>query len=350
MPFALLRPTRPAALRAVVPATFLATFLAAVLAAAPARAEPPRVVADIAPVHSLAALVMRGAGAPDLLLPPGASPHGHALRPSEAAALDAAEVVFHVGGGLTPWLHGALDRLAGDARVIELMDLPGTVRLDFRENALFEDEPAAQHGQDHDHDHAESHEEDHDHGHEDGHEGEGHAHEGLDPHGWLDPENGKLWLDAIAEALADLDPENAALYRRNAEAGKAEIDAAASRIEARLAPVRGARFVVFHDAYQYFERRFGLGVVGAILLGDAASPGPARLADLRGALRDQDIACVFAEPQFDPGLIDAVAEGSGARVAVLDPQGAALAPGAGFYVALLQTLAEDAAACLGGGS
>jgi len=323
----------------------------ALLSAPPALAETPAVATDIAAVHSLAAQVMAGAGEPDLVIPPGASPHGYALRPSEAAALEAADLVFHVGGGLTPWLDGALENLAGDARVVALIEVPGTVRLAARETPIFAED---RHGDDAAHDH--DHEEEHDHADEDahGHGDEGnhenvhehdHDHSGIDTHAWLDPENARLWLDTIAGALAAADPENAARYRRNAAAGKARIAAAEQDIRVMLAPVRGARFLVFHDAYQYFERRFGLTVAGAISVSDARRPGPARLARLRDRLAGLDIACAFAEPQFDPGLVGAVLEGGKVRTAVLDPMGADIPPGPGFYTALLTGMAAAIAEC-----
>lgn len=315
-------------------------FSCAVLLSSSALADAPRVATDIAPVHSLAATVMAGAGGADLVMRPGASPHGYAMRPSEAAALDAAEVVFHLGGGLTPWLDGPLEALAGEARVVTLIEVPGTIRHAFRETPVFAAGEGHDQGKGDDHDRHEN--GNGDHGHEDGHD---HDRHGLDPHAWLDPENGKLWLGVIAETLAEADPENAALYRENAAAGQAEIDAAIDRIETLLAPVREARFLVFHDAYQYFERRFGLHVAGAISESAATAPGPARLAQLRDALAESGVACVFAEPQFDPGLIGAVLDEGGTGTAVLDPLGAGLDAGPGFYVALLTGLAEAIAQC-----
>lgn len=291
-----------------------------------AWAETPRVAADIAPVHSLAARVMDGVGNPDLIMRPGASPHHYALRPSEAAALERATIVLYTSGGLTPWLTGAIETIAGEAKVIELTALPGTLRLPFRKGVAFDG------GEDED-------EHDHDHAHEHG-EGE------LDPHAWLDPENAKLWMTAIADTLARADPANAELYRANAAEGRAEIDAAAERIAARLAPLRDRPFIVFHDAYQYFEARFGLATKGAISLGDASKPGAARIAELRDRIAELEVGCVFAEPQFDPGLVETVTEGTDTGTAIIDPQGAGIAPGPGHYVATLESIADGMAGCL----
>ncbi|MGR3762268.1 zinc ABC transporter substrate-binding protein (plasmid) [Roseobacteraceae bacterium NS-SX3] len=320
---------------------------AAFLLAGAALAEVPQVATDIAPVHGLAARVMQGVGEPALILPPGASPHGYALRPSEALALERADAVFWIGEALAPWLAGPIGELAADARVVELLEADGTLQLPFRQQALFEE-----HGHEAEHHdmHGAAHQDVHDDSHAGAHTGmgeelHGHEHGGLDPHAWLAPENGKLWLDLIAAELSALDPENAAAYAANAEAGKAEIDAAAEEVSTLAAPLRASGFIVFHDAYQYFEYSFGLKAAGAISLGDASDPGPARLTAIREAVAEEGIACVFSEPQFNPGLVKTVLEGSGAKSVVLDPAGAAIEPGPGFYPALLRQMGQAMASC-----
>jgi len=306
---------------------WIVTLLALLLpVAAPAPASAgPQVVATIAPLHSLAVQVMEGAGAPDLLLPPGASLHDHALRPSEAAALQGAAIVLRLGAGLEPWLDRPLSALASDAAVLELAEVPGVTLLAPREDAAFDA------GGD-----------DHGHGHDDGH-GQGTA----DPHLWLDPENARTWLAAIAEALAAADPANAALYRANATAAKAGLDRLVGAAEARLAPVRGRPFLVFHDAFQYFERRFAIEAAGAVAASDARMPGPARIAAIRARIAETGAVCLFREPQFRSGLAETVAEGTGVRIGELDPLGAGLAPGAGLYSALIEAIAAGIADCLG---
>ncbi|KIC09689.1 zinc transporter [Leisingera sp. ANG-M1] len=357
-----------------------------------AWAEVPKVAADITPVHGLVARVMQGLGEPALVVPPGASPHGYSMRPSEARALDQADVVFWMGEALTPWLEGPLEELAGDAHRVELLEAAGTTVLAFREGARFE---AHDHGDHEGHDDHEDHsghedhadhdgQEDHgDHGHEehaeghddhgdhedhaaeghdheehaedghDDHEGHGdhadahagHDHEGEDPHAWLLPANAQAWLDVIAEELAEHDPDNAAAYKANAEAGKQEIAEAVAGISAQLEPFRAKQFIVFHDAYQYFERGFGLNAAGAISLGDAVKPSPARVAEIRDVVADRNVTCVFSEPQFNPGLVATVLDGTGAGTAVLDPLGAKLEVGPGFYPALLQDIGAAIAGC-----
>lgn len=298
--------------------------VAVAMMAGQAVAQAPAVAADIAPVHALVARVMLGVAEPALIVRPGASPHEYAMRPSEAAALGGADLVFMVGPDLTPWLPGTAARMAPSARLVALLEAEGTGRLDYRENAVFDD---------------------HDHGHDHGGSDD---HDGVDPHAWLDPGNARLWLDLIAGVLTESDPANEPVYRRNAEQGAAEIDRAAAAVDAALAPWRDRPFIVFHDAYQYFENRFGLTSAGAIAASDAASPGPARIAEIRRAAAGRGVVCVFAEPQFNPGLVEAVAEGLSARIAILDPLGSALSPGSALYVQLLEDLGARIADCLGG--
>lgn len=340
-------------------------LLPASLMAGAAQAEPPRVVSDIPPVHGLVARVMQGVSEPQLLVRPGASPHSYSLRPSDARALSDADLVVWVGPALEPWLEGPLDELAAGAHQMRLLDLPDTLRLEFREGAVFstggEDHDEGQghedaHDRDHDHEDAHGHEDAHegDHDHEDAHDHEeahdhdhdhGHDHHGVDPHAWLAPQNGKQWLVAIADELAELDPENAQLYRNNAAEGAAEIDAVVAALQGELGAQTG-QFVVFHDAYQYFEQAFGLNALGAISLGDASDPSPARLDALRDALLSAEASCVFAEPQFNPGLVQAVIGTSDMQSAVIDPLGTKIETGADFYPELLRSLGGDMASCL----
>ena len=331
-------------------------LMAALLSSA-AIADVPRVATDIAPVHSLVAQIMQGLGEPSLIVQPGASPHGYSMRPSEARALDQADLVIWVGEALTPWLEGPIATLGENADKIELMSVEGTILYDYREGATFghhdHDHGADDHAKDHDHDHAKNEAKDHDHDHAEKahdhaeHDHSGHDHSGHDSHAWLDPVNARLWLGVIAAELARLDPDNAAAYAANAAAGQADIDALQAEIAAMLAPVSDKGFVVFHDAYQYFERRFDLAAAGAITLSDASTPSAGRIAELRDAVATMGAACVFAEPQFDKRLIDTVFAGS-ARVGLLDPLGQDLAPGAALYPQMMRGMAMSFADCLAG--
>lgn len=301
------------------------------LVALPLRAEAPRVAADIPPVHALVAQVMAGIGAPDLIVAPGTSPHGYALRPSEARTLQQADLVVWVGPGLTPWLGVALPRIAADAQLLTLEQLPETRTLPLRDAADFA--AAVQ---------ADAH----------GHGQEPEAEHGaaiVDPHLWLDPANARAWLGVIAAALAGIDPANAARYADNAAAGQAALSALERDVAARLAADPPAPFVVFHDALQYFETAFDVPAAGAIVLADGSDPSPARIAAIRAVVRDRGVACAFAEPQLNTALIDTVFEGTGAGVALVDPLGATHAPGPGLYAAILRDLADALVGCGAGG-
>ncbi len=317
------------------------------LVPAVAAAEVPAVAVDIPPVHSLVDRVMGELGSPDLVIQPGASPHGYSMRPSEAEALARADVVFWVSDDLTPWLSRGRQSLADGALEVELMEVAGTRRLEYRQGATFDAHGHAhdEHAHDaHDHDH------DHDHGHGHGHD-HGHSHEGLDPHGWLDPVNAQAWLEAIAESLADLDPDNADTYRQNAAEGQAELEALVEELDERLVDARDARFVVFHDAYQYFESRFGVPAVGAIALGDASDPSPARIREIQARVAELDVQCVFREPQFNPALVESVFGDTGVETSiVIDPLGVDLPLGADLYPQLLGRLADGVARCASGTS
>lgn len=306
-------------------------WVGAALAATAMTAEAaPRVVADIAPVHSLVAAVMEGAGAPSLIVPQNTSPHGLNLRPSQARDLAEADIVITVGEDLVPWLVEATATLAPDAVVVELGELPDLSRVPLREGGVFE--------ADHDeHDDPDEHEE---------HDAHGHDHGDGDPHYWLDPRNAALWADAIADTLAAADPAQSALYRANAERLKTDLAQLEREIHAALDPVRGRAFVVFHDGYGHFEHRFDMPAAGAVALSDAARPGPARIAQIQTMLRDAGAACVFAEPQFPERLLHLVTEGSGARIGMLDPLGAAAPLGPQLYPALMRRIAASLVACL----
>ena len=307
-------------------------------------ADVPNVAADIAPIHSLVSRVMDGVGAPKLIVQSGASPHGYRLRPSEAKALQDADHVFWMGEELTPWLDSAIGTLASKASVTTLLDQQGVILHDFREGALFEAHDHSAHGDDDhdDHDDHKDHDDHDDHKDHDDHDDHG-SH---DPHAWLSPENAKLWLNIIASKLSVSDPENAATYFMNAAAGQAEIEAMIAEVKATLKPVQGGKFVVFHDAYQYFENDFDFYASGAISLSDSSDPSPARIEKVQKRIRDEGIQCVLAEPQFKKGLVATVMEGSDATASVIDPLGAELETGPKLYTRLIKNMAKTLRNCL----
>jgi len=308
--------------------TTLSTAICGLWLSGMVSADVPQVTTDIPVTHSLVTRVMAGIGTPDLIVNRGASPHDYSLRPSNAASLEAADLVFWISNGLTPWLDDALNTLARNAKVIELMDAKGATVLPFREGATFET-----HSHRHKHD-------------EDGHDEDEHATVNIDPHGWLDPDNGKTWLDVIATELSKIDPENTDIYFDNVSQGKTDIDAVISEIDATLATFRGTNFIVYHDAYQYFERRFDVLAAGSISMGDVSDPSPARIAEIRQTVEELDMTCVFSEPQFNPELVATVVDGTKARARVIDPLGTHLTLGADFYLNLLRNIAQTMASCL----
>lgn len=299
----------------------------ALLGAATAEAAP-KVVASIKPIHSLVAAVMEGTGAPALIIDGAGSPHTYAMNPSDASALQSADVIFWAGDGFEAFLAKPI-RTLGSATSVALIDAPGLERLPFRAGGAFEadsDEGAEAAGAD---------------GTVAGGEG------GYDMHFWLDPVNARAMTAEIARALAAADGENAAAYRANAARLDAKLGALLVKTEAELASVKGRPFIVFHDAYQYYERRFGVIAAGSITVSPETPPGVQRVSQIQEKVRALGAACVFAEPQFEPTLVRVVTEGTDARVGVLDPEGADLAPGPALYFALIDGLTAALTDCLG---
>lgn len=310
---------------------YIITLLAT---ATPALAEVPKVVTDIPPVHALVAQVMGDLGAPELLLARGADEHDFQLKPSQAGAVADADLVVWIGPELTPWLDSALDTRPEGAAALALLDAAGTMRLAY--GAAKDAE-----GQKDEHGHADeaSAEEGHDHDH-------GHDHGSEDPHAWLDPGNAQVWLGLIAAELGRLDPDNLATYEANAVAAGERIAALDAELQALLAPVQGKPLVTFHDAYGYFVGHYGLTIAGSIALGDASSPGAARLAELRGDLEAGGVVCIFPEVQHDPALVEQLTEGTPVKIGgALDPVGSSLEPGPDAYAALLTGMARTISDC-----
>ncbi|MDG2355708.1 MAG: zinc ABC transporter substrate-binding protein [Paracoccaceae bacterium] len=303
---------------------------ALVLSAGIAVADVPKVAVDIAPVHSLVSKVMNGLGSPSLIIPPEASPHEYQLRPSEAKALQEAKLVFWIGEDLTPWLEKGLSTLAKRASVTTLLEVGGVELLDFREGTLFEKH-------DHDDDGHKKHVKKDDH--------DDHAHGEHDPHAWLSPAIAKVWLNVIAAKLSEADPKNAGTYFKNANSSREELDALSEEVTKILDSVREEKFVVFHDAYQYFEKHFNISASGAISLSDASDPSPARLKEIQERITSESIHCILAEPQFNDGIVKAIVAGTHANTAVIDPLGVGLEVGPSFYNNLIRNLGARLSNC-----
>jgi zinc transport system substrate-binding protein len=308
-------------------AGFAAAVAGFAMAATAVAAEPVTVVASIKPVHSLVAGVMQGAGSPHLIVQGGASPHSYSMKPSDAAAMERAAVVVWVGEGLEAFLESAIDTLATRAAVVELAEVPGLRRLDYREGGSWgahEDEEA-------DHEEAD-------------HEEAGH--DEIDMHLWLDPDNAKAMVAAIAAALTKADPDNSGIYLANSKTMASRLDQLSAEIETDLAPVKDIPFVVFHDGYQYLDTRFDLTNVGSITVNPENQPGAARLREIHAKISELGARCVFSEPQFEPRLVQVVVEGTSAKTAELDPLGADIADGPELYFELLRRNAAALKACL----
>lgn len=352
------------------------------IAANDARSEP-RVVASVPPIHSLTAGVMEGVATPSLLVDGGQSPHTYSLRPTEAARLENADLVVWIGPTLETFLERPLHALSGEDSVLRLDRVDGLTFFETRVGGVWEehahdhghghehddehehrddDGHGHDHGHDHDHsddhDHAHDHDGEHEHGHthddDHGHEeahghDHGHAHhEGaIDSHVWLHPGNARVMVAAIAARLAEIDPGNADTYAANAERMNARIDEVDAEVADIVADVTGTPYIVFHDAYQYFERHYGLSPAGSITLSPDRQPSASRLHEVRQAIIERDARCVFAEPQFTPQLVQTVSEGTDARAGVLDPLGAEVEPGPGAYPEILRNLAVALRDCLG---
>lgn len=309
---------------AFLPALAAAFFLSTSLAMA-----APKVVATIKPVHSLVASVMAGVGEPHLVVKGASSPHTYALKPSDAGAIEAADIIFWTGHGMELFLADKVEVLAPSAVSVPLSEASGIALLAPREGGMFDP---------HMHEGEEGHEEGHDHAHEE---------EEADMHMFLDPQNAQIMVTAIAETLSKADPENAAVYAANAEKTTAGLVALEAEIATALDPVKDKPFVVFHDAYQYFEKRFGLNVAGSITVSPEVAPGAERIAEIHDKLKTLSAACVFAEPQFEPAIVDVLIEGTPAKKGVLDPEGADIPEGVDMYASLLRNLATNLTGCLG---
>ncbi|CDH46580.1 zinc ABC transporter substrate-binding protein, partial [Candidatus Contendibacter odensensis] len=301
-----------------------------------AFAMEPKVVASIKPVHSLAAGVMQGVGEPRLLVSGGASPHEYSLKPSDTRALSEAQLVFWIGPDLESFLVKPLNNVKDRVRAVALLDAPGMMILPLRKGGAWEPH---QHGHaEPDHDQKKESPAEHDHEHAADH----------DTHIWLDPVNAIAMVRQIVAQLGEADAAHKADYERNGAALIERLNRLNQQLITELAPVKSQPYLVFHDAYQYFERRYDLSAVGSVVLSPEQRPGAKRVADIQARIHDLHARCVFSEPQFQPALVETVIAGSTARRGVLDPLGAELTAGPEAYFQLVQGLSSSLRACLSG--
>ena len=326
---------------------FILSIISLLTIFSPANADI-KVVASIKPIHSLASYLMDGVGKPDLIVDGYASPHGFAMKPSHAKMLQNADLIFWVGEDLENFLEKPLKSIAKKAEKIELMEIKGLTKLEFRERNIFEEHGHDEHKE---HGHKEDKHDDHkhdehkEHGHkEDKHDDHhGHAHGENDPHIWLDPMNAKVILSEMAEHLIENDQENASKYKANLKKAHKDLDKLTKKVKSQLN--KDFKSIVFHDAYQYFEKRFDVNVLGAFTVNTDVLPGAEQLAEIREVIEHEKVSCVFSEPQFNPDIIKAVAKDTNIKTGVIDPLGATLNPGKTLYFDLISNMSKSFKGC-----
>ncbi len=301
----------------------LAVLVIGIAMTGPALAVP-EVVVSVKPIHSLVAGVMEGGGEPGLIVAGSSSPHLYTLRPSDAQRLAHARLIFWIGPIFEGFLMKPLAALASKAEIVELDRAPGVMLLPAREGGDWEKDEH-HHGGDHGGSAAEA------------------EHDG---HLWLDPQNAKAIVRIAVARLSALDRENAQRYAANGTALEHRLDDLDTTLRRRLAPIRGIPFIVFHDAYQYLERRYELSAIGSITVRPESPPGARRLQMMRGKVVALGARCVFSEPNFEPSLVWTITEGTLAGTGILDPEGTALPAGPNLYLALMTKLGEALVGCL----
>ncbi|KTT04313.1 ABC transporter substrate-binding protein [Pseudomonas oryzihabitans] len=309
----------------------------------PARAEV-QVLTSIKPLQLIVAAIQEGAGQPAVLLPPGASPHHYALRPSDLRQVRDATLVYWIGPDLEAFLPAVLKERKGPS--VAVQDLPG---LHLRRFGAEHEQGDDDHDHDHDHDHDAAHGDEH--GHAQGGEPEyAHDHDhrpgSLDAHLWLAPANARVIAARVAADLSQADPANAARYAANLKAFEAQLTAKDQALRAQLAPVAGKPYFVFHEAFDYFEEAYGLGHRGVFALGADVQPGARHVAAMRDELKAAGPTCVFTEPPLQPKIATTLSSGLPVTLVELDPLGARIPVDGQGYTALLQSVADTLSGCL----
>ena len=325
--------------------TYLLTFFFLVFSLISSANAEVKVVTSIKPIHSLVSYIMDGVGKPDVIVDGYNSPHGFSLKPSHAKMLENADLVIWVGEDLEAFLEKPLQTIAKKAKNIELMDLKGIKKLEFREKNIFEEHDDHKekdgHKEHDDHKEKDGHKEHGDHKEKDGHEGHGHGEH--DPHVWLDPINAKVIIKEITNQLVQLDSKNSSIYKSNAKKALTDIDKLVKDIKKELN--KDLRFVVFHDAYQYFENRFDIQVLGALTVNTDVMPGAEQLSKIREVIEHEKVNCLFSEPQFNPAIIKSIAKDTKIKTGILDPLGAKLDKGKNLYFDLLKNMSSSFKGC-----
>ena len=323
-----------------------------------ARAEV-NVVTTIKPLHSLISSVMEGVGKPSLIIEGTNNPHTFVFKPSHAEMIENADIIFWIGEDLEAFMEKPLDSLAKNAKTIAFMDLASIEKLKFREQNIFDDHDDHGHDDHDDHGHKDDDHDDHDdHGHKDddhddhddhdGHDDEhdghdGHNHGEFDAHIWLDPANAKEMVLEISHELSELDPSNKSKYEDNASKTIAALNTLIEEVDNSLS--KDISYIVFHDAYQYFETRFGVKSAGALTLNPDVLPGAKQIADIQDLINDKGIKCIFSEPQYNPKIIETLGNDMNISTGVMDPLGAYIDAGPSMYSELINEIANSIKNC-----
>ncbi|WP_415314318.1 zinc ABC transporter substrate-binding protein [Candidatus Pelagibacter sp. Uisw_106] len=316
----------------------LISTLIALLAFSTLAKADLKVVTSIKPIHSLASYIMDGVGSPGLIVDGYNSPHSFQLKPSHAKMLEQADIIFWIGEDLENFLEKPLATIAKKAEKIELLEIKGIKKLKFRERSIFEEhEGHDDHGDD-----AKKEEHD-DHGHdakkEEHDDHEGHGHDEYDPHIWLDPINAKVILNEISEHLIENDSKNASTYKSNLAKAISEIDKLI--IDVITETNTDLSYVVFHDAYQYYENRFNVNILGAMTVNPDVMPGAEQIHEIHEVIEHDNVSCILSEPQFNPDIIKSIAKDTSVKTGVLDPLGANLKPGKDLYFDLIRNMSAS---------
>ena len=299
--------------------------------------ETTGVVTTIQPINSLVSSVIGNTGKTISLIPAEISPHEHKLKPSDTKKLQNANIIFFVSDHLESSIAKVFDKLPKNIKIINLMEESGVKRLAIRDNEAWER---------HDHHHGHGDHDDHD-KHAKKHDGHDNHEKEDDVHIWLNPDNAVKIIKKINKELSLYFPENAKTYNKNANQMINKINQLKVELKNELSDIKDKPYVVFHDAYQYFETSFGLNAVGSVALeGDVAS-SPKQIAFIKDKIVKLKASCVFQEPQFDSKLIKIVVEGTNAQIGTLDPLGVNIKGKENFYLQLLKNMAKSLKDCLG---
>ena len=320
-----------------------------------ARAEV-NVVTTIKPLHSLISSVMEGVGKPSLIIEGTNNPHTFVFKPSHAEMIENADIVFWIGEDLEAFMEKPLESLAKNAKTISFMDLASIEKLKFREQNIFDDHDDHGHDDHDDHGHKDDDHDDHDDhdGHDDEHDGhddhddhaghhDGHNHGEFDAHIWLDPANAKEMVLEISHELSEIDPSNKSKYEDNASKTIVALDKLIEEVDKSLS--KDISYIVFHDAYQYFEKRFGVIPAGALTLNPDVLPGAKQIADIQDVINDRGIKCIFSEPQYNPKIIETLGDDMNISTGVMDPLGAYIDAGPSMYSDLINQIANSIKDC-----